>query len=103
MPLGVCKKLGLNLAKSDKKVVQLDKSEVKVVGELLNIYMQVASEPRVQYFMDIQAVDIMDVYGILLSRDWSRSLNGYMTINFLHMWLPWRGVANQIREPGWLI
>lgn len=47
--------------------------------------------------MDIQVVDILDAYGMLLSRDWSWSLNGYMATDFLHMWLPWRGVANQIR------
>jgi len=75
----------------------LDKSEVKVVGELLNVHMQVALEPRVQHFMDIQVIDILDAYGMLLSRDWSQSLNGYMATNLSHMWFPWRGIVNQIR------
>lgn len=47
--------------------------------------------------MEIQVIDIPDSYDMLLSWDWSRSLNGYMATDFLHMWLPWKGVANQIR------
>lgn len=53
IPLRVCRKLGISPTKSDKRVVQLDKYEVKVVGELLNIHMKITSKPRVQHFMDI--------------------------------------------------
>jgi len=48
MPLSVCKALGLTLAKSSRKVTQLDKTEVNVVGELNKIHMQLASDLRVQ-------------------------------------------------------
>lgn len=34
---------------------------------------------------------------MLLSRDRTRILNGWLHSSFTHMWLPWRGVANQIR------
>lgn len=34
---------------------------------------------------------------MLLSRDWSRKLNGYISIDFSHMWLPWKGIPNQIK------
>lgn len=88
MPLGVCTKLGISPAKSDKRVVQLDKSEVKVVSELLNVHMQIVSKPRVQHFMDIQVVNIPNAYNMLLSWNWSKSLNGYMATDFLHMWFP---------------
>lgn len=47
--------------------------------------------------MDIQVVDIPDSYGILLNRDWSKKLNAYISIDFTHMWLPWKGQPNQIR------
>lgn len=41
-------------------------------------------------------MDIPDGYGMLLSTDWSRKLNGYISTDFSHMWLPWKGVPNQI-------
>jgi hypothetical protein len=47
-------------------------------------------------------VDISKAYGMLLSRDSLKTLNRYMSIEFSHMWLPWRGKANYIeieREP----
>ena len=47
MPMGVCKKLGLSPINPDKRVVQLDKFEVKVIGELLNVHMQLVLESRV--------------------------------------------------------
>lgn len=34
---------------------------------------------------------------MLLSRDWARKLNGYIATDFSHMWLPWKGVPNQIK------
>jgi len=63
----------------------------------MHIQMHSASDPRVSQFIDIQVVDIPVNYGMLLSRDWSKTLNGYMATDFSHMWLPWRGVPNQIR------
>jgi len=47
MPLGICKTLGLTPTKSAKVVTQLDKTEVNVIGELMHIQMQLASDPRV--------------------------------------------------------
>ena len=87
---------------SNWKVVQLEKTEVNAVGELNRVDIQLASDPRIQQYIDIQVVDIPDAYGMLLSHYWSRTLNGYMSTYFSHMWLPWRGLANQIireREP----
>ena len=47
-------------------------------------------------------VDIPEVYGVILSRDWFENLNGYFSTNWLHLWLPYKGCHNQIkvlREP----
>lgn len=97
MPLSVCSALGLTPTKTNQKVTQLDKSEVTVVGELNNIHMQLIADPRIQMYIDIQVVEIPGAYGMLVSRDWTRVLNGWLHSSFTHMWLPWRGVANQIR------
>ena len=67
------------------------------MGELNNIHMQLASNPCVQSCIDISVVDIPEGYGMLLSRDWAIKLNGYIAIDFSHMWFPWKGFPNQIR------
>jgi hypothetical protein len=68
-----------------------------VIGELHNIHMQLASDPRMEHMINILVVDVADSYGLILGRDWARRLNGYMATDFSHMWLPWKGLANQIR------
>lgn len=97
MHLTMCKRLGLIPTQTKKKVTQLDKREVHVIGELNNIHMQLAVHPRIQSCIDISIVDIPDGYGMLLSREWSRRPNGYISTDFSHMWLPWKGVPNQIK------
>ena len=94
MPLDMCRRFGLIPLQTKKKVTQLDKIEVLVMGELNNIHMQLASDPRVQSCIDISVVDIPEGYGMLLSRDWTRKLNGYIAIDFSHMWFPWKGIPN---------
>lgn len=47
MPLKVCQRLGIVPLHTTKKVTQLDKTEVPVVGELNNIHMQLSADPRI--------------------------------------------------------
>ena len=47
-------------------------------------------------------VDIPEAYGLILIREWSAKLNGYFIANWLHMWLPYNKIQNQVkvvREP----
>lgn len=66
MPLVVCKALGITPTPSRRKVTQLDKTEVNIVGEMNRIPMQIDADPRVQQVIDIQVVYILDTYGIIL-------------------------------------
>lgn len=97
MSFSICKKLGLNPIQTNKKVIQLDKTEVNVVGELRDIHVQVGSDPRILTNIDIQVADIPETYGMLLSRDLIKNLGGYLALDFSHMWLSWKGIPNQIR------
>lgn len=71
IPLVVCQKLGITPAPTRRKVTQLDKIKIPIMGELNNIHMQLAIDPTVQNFINISVVDIPDTYGMLLSRVWS--------------------------------
>ena len=50
-------------------------------------------------FMDTMVVDILESYGLILSRGWSTKLNGYFATDWSHMWLPYKNNQNQIKIP----
>ena len=102
MPISVCKKINGNPKATTWRVVQLDRTDVKVVGEMEDVLIRLASDDRVCQVINIVVADIPDAYGLVLSRDWSAKLNGYFATDWSHLWLPYKGSPNQIkvlREP----
>jgi ribonuclease HI len=97
MPLSICKKLNATPLKSDKHVIQLDRTQVKVIGELKYVMIRMATHPKFVQVIDIIVVDIPEAYGLLLSRDWSEKLNGYFSTDWAHLWFPLKGHTNMIR------
>jgi hypothetical protein len=71
MPLSVCQKINVEVQPSSLKIIQLDQTNVKVIGELKNVLVRLSSNPKVHQIIDIIVVDIPEVYGLFLSRDWS--------------------------------
>jgi hypothetical protein len=57
MPLSMCKKLNVVPLKSDKHVIQLDKTQVKFMGELKDVMIRMETHPK--FF---QVIDIIVVY-----------------------------------------
>jgi hypothetical protein len=82
--------------KSDKHVIQLDITQVKVIGELRDVMIWIATHPKFVQVIDIIIVDIPEAYGLLLSRDWFEKLNGYFHTDWAHLWLPLKGYQNMI-------
>jgi hypothetical protein len=97
MPLSICKKLNAVPLKSDKHVIQLDRTQVKVMGELKDVMIRMATHPKFVQVIDIIVVDIPEAYGFLLSRDWSEKLNRYFSTDWAHLWFPLKGHTNMIR------
>jgi hypothetical protein len=97
MPWSVCQKINAEVEPSSLKIIQLDRTDVKVMGELKNVLIRLSSNPKVHQFIDIIVVDIPEVYGIFLSRDWSEQLHGYFATDWSHLWLPENGKPNKIR------
>jgi hypothetical protein len=50
------------------------------MGELKEVMTRIARHPNSVQIIDIIVVDILDAYGLLLSRDWSEKLNGYFSM-----------------------
>jgi hypothetical protein len=97
MPLSICKKLNATPTKSDTHIIQLDRTKVKVIGELKDVMIQIASNPKFHQVIDIIIVDIPEAYGMLLRRDWSEKLHGYFSMDWSHLWLPLKVNPNMIR------
>jgi ribonuclease HI len=97
MPWSVCQKINAEVEPSSLKIIQLDRTDVKVIGELKNVLIILSSNPKVHQVIDIIVVDIPEVYGMFLSRDWSEQLHGYFATDWSHLWLPENGKPNKIR------
>jgi hypothetical protein len=97
MPWSVCQKINAKVEPSSLKIIQLDRTDVKVMGELKNVLIRLSSNPKVHQFIDIIVVDIPEVYGMFLSRDWSEQLHGYFATDWSHLWLPENGKPDKIR------
>jgi hypothetical protein len=97
MLLSVYKKLNVVPLKSDKHVIQLDRTQVKVIGELKDVMIRISTHPTFMQVIDIIVVDIPESYGLLLSPGWSEKINGYFSIDWAHLWLPLKGDNNMIK------
>ena len=94
MQLLVCKNINGQPAPSPSQMVQLDIYVVKIIGEMKDVLIRLSVDPRVCQFIDIMVVDILEVYGLILSKDWSTKLNGYFATDWSHMWLPYQIFQN---------
>ena len=76
LPGSLCEKLNVQPQKSIVRIVQLARSQVKVIGELNQVTIRLSSNPKVCQVIDILVADIPEFYGLILSRDWSEKLCG---------------------------
>jgi hypothetical protein len=97
MPWSVCQKINAKVQPSNLKIIQLDRTSVKVIGGLRNVLIRLSSNPKVHQVIDIIVVDIPEVYGLFLGREWSEQLHGYFVTDWSHLWLPKNGKPNRIK------
>ena len=69
MPCSVCKKLNAQPKMCKTKIIQLDGSHVKVMGELKDVMIRLSSNSKVHQVIDVIVVDIPEAYGAILSKD----------------------------------
>lgn len=77
--------------------MKLDRMNVKVIGELKDVLIQMVAKPQYTQVIDIVVVDIPEAYGMLLSRDWSTNLNGYFETDQSLLLLPQNGKGDMLR------
>ena len=97
MPLSMCKRLNGKYVPSNSQITQLDRMNVRVVGEMKDVLVRIACNPSVFQIIDIVVADIPNAYGLFLSRDWSQQLNGFFATDWSTLWFPKNGKSNQIK------
>jgi hypothetical protein len=97
MPYSVCKKLNVEPQMSNTKIIQLDRSHVKVFGELKDVLIRLSSNSKVHQTIHKIVVDLPETYGVILIRDWLAKMNGYFATDWSHLWLPYKGQPNKIK------
>ena len=90
MPLSVCKQINGQPNPTTCQVIQLDRTAVKVIGEMEDVLIRLSTDKRVCQYIDIVVADIPDAYGLVLSRDWETKLEGYFASHWSHVWLPYK-------------
>ena len=97
MRLSVCRRMDAKYTPSDTHITKVDHSNVKVLEEIKDVLIRLASNPSVYQIIDIVVADILDPYGLFFSMDWSQNLNGFFTTYWSTLWLPKNGKANKIK------
>ena len=59
-------------------------SEIDVVGIILNFPVKLAAYPNIGLTMDIVVIDVLDRWGMLLSRKWVASLGGSIQMDWTY-------------------
>ena len=77
--------------------MQLDRMNVRVIGELKDVLIWMVAKPQYTQVIDIVVMYIPEAYGMLHSRNWSSNLNGYFSTNWSHLLLPQRGKSDMLR------
>ena len=88
MPLAVYKMINGQPKPTTWKVTQLDRTNVKVVGEMEDVLIRLSANKKICQYIDIVVADIPDGYGMILNRDWTVRLNGYFASDWSQLWLP---------------
>jgi len=68
-----------------------------VINELNQVTIRLSSNPKVCQVINILVADILEFYGLILSRDWLEKLHGYFATDLSHIWLLYNGKPNQIK------
>lgn len=97
IPYLVCQKINDVPNRITKIIIQLDIFDVKVMGELKHVMIRLPFDLIFHQVIHIIVVDILESYGLLLSRESYVKLKVYFSTYWIHLWLPYKGRTNQIR------
>jgi hypothetical protein len=89
MSLKVMEQLGLKTTRPYGNVCGIDSRRVKVFGVCEDVEVFLIDFPHISLLMDILVIDVLDAWGMLLSRTWSSSLGGFLSMSLTMHTFPW--------------
>ena len=69
MPYAIAKRLHAIPEKTRTQIMQLDRTNVKAIGELKDVLIWMFAKPQYTKVINIVVVDLPEAYGMLLSKD----------------------------------
>ena len=97
MSLSVYRSLNAKYTPCETQILQLDWSNVRVLGEIKYILIRLASNPSIYQIIDIIVADIPNACGLFMSRDWSQNMNGFFSTDWSTLWFPKNDKSNHIK------
>ena len=66
----------------------MDSRPVESKGVIENLSMKLAAYPEIQLNMNVLVLDILDTWGMLLSREWAAKLGGSIQMDLSYATIP---------------
>ena len=91
MPFTVMEALGMSCTKYyeiDEIIYSIDSRKVPTYREIKDLYAWITTTPHIITVFNIIVVDLPPSYGVVLGRDWSSMIGGYIMNNGSCMMLP---------------
>ena len=88
MPLRVMEQLELRPSRKFNNVCGMDSRPVKSKGVIENLNMKLAAYPEIEVNMNVLVLDILDTWGMLLSREWAAKLAGSIQMDLSYATIP---------------
>ena len=82
MPKAVMEALGLSIAIPYHDLYDFDSRDVKCLGAIKDMVVNLTQLPMKSVIMDVVVVDIAPKFGILLSRYWAKKVGGTLQMDF---------------------
>lgn len=93
----MCKELNAKIKPSKGNILQLDRTNVEAIGELIDVLIILSFYHRVHQMIDIIFENITEEYCLFISWEWMQHIKGYMDTYITHLWLSKKGKSNTIR------
>jgi ribonuclease HI len=91
MPLAVMEALGMSCTKyyeTGESIYAIDSRKVPAYGEIKDFYAWITTTPHIITVFNIIVVDLPPTYGVVLGRDWTSMIGGYIMNDGSCMMLP---------------
>lgn len=96
----VMNQLNSKITRPYRNVCAMDLREVEAHGIILGLQLKLAAYPKISFQMDILVIDVLDAWGMLLSRNWGATLGGNIQMDLSYATIPFfeNSLVKLIRE-----